>query len=92
MKLFDVWNFLSQVKTLELHAASRQMPDKNWSGTARGQVNLSKTNQDIIIFDESGEWIFGEKPAVKFFNIYRWTRQTDSKKLELSHLRNGIYA
>jgi hypothetical protein len=81
-----LWKLLSEVKTLELHAASLQ---PKWHGTALGKVVLSTENPDILIFSETGEWNSGDSPRVRFFNIYRW-RMAGKGILELSHLRNGI--
>lgn len=77
---------LSQIKTLKLTAASLE---PKWDGIAEGRVNLSKTSQNVLVFSETGEWNFTEKPKIKFFNIYRWKRFSEDEILELSHLRNG---
>ena len=90
MTFSALWDLLSQVKTLELRAESLQPQQPKWSGSAEGRVNLSKINRDTLIFSESGEWNFAEKPRIKFFNIYRWRRLAKDRILELSHLRHGI--
>lgn len=89
MNLSALWDSLSQVKTLNLHAVSFDPQKPVWKGDAAGRVVLSKINQDTLIFSESGEWNFSEKPRIKFFNVYRWRLAAD-EILELSHLRNGI--
>jgi hypothetical protein len=91
MKLSALWKLLSQVKTLNLQAFSFEPEKPVWTGRAAGLVALSKTNPDLLIFSESGEWNFSEKPRIKFFNVYRW-RKAENEILELSHLRNGLDA
>ena len=86
MSLSILWNRLLRIKNLRLEAESFQ---PIWRGIACGQVVLSEINQNTIIFSESGEWDFAEKPKIKFFNIYRW-RKAGNEILELSHLRNGL--
>ena len=81
-----LWKLLSQIKTLKLDAVSVE-PD--WSGQAEGRVSLSTVNRHTLIFSESGEWNFTEKPRIKFFNIYRW-RMRSEETLELAHLRHGM--
>lgn len=86
MLLTDIWQLLSQVKTLTLNAASIE---PEWNGIAEGKVNVSKINDDTLVFSESGEWDSEVKPRIRFFNIYRW-RFISDEILELSHLRNGM--
>lgn len=90
MSLSILWDLLSQVKFLRLHAVSLNPRQAKWSGTAEGRVRLTEISPDALIFSESGEWNFAEKPRIKFFNIYRWQRRPEEGVLELSHLRNGM--
>ncbi len=92
MSLSNVWKRLLQVKSLKLNAVENFQSQNNqssWSGCARGQVFVSAPDSETLIFDESGEWEFSEKPQIKFFNIYRW-RKTENEILEISHLRHGL--
>lgn len=86
MNLSELWSSLSQVKKLNLNALSLQPA---WSGEAEGLVDVSNVGDDVLIFSESGEWNSGNKPVIKFFNIYRWRFVSDAI-LELAHLRNGM--
>lgn len=92
MSLSTIWKRLQEINTLELDAAENFRSQNNqpaWSGRARGQVFVSAPDKETLIFDETGEWDFTEKPKIKFFNIYRW-RKAENEILELSHLRQGV--
>jgi hypothetical protein len=90
MTLHELWNLLSKITTLHLHAVSFEPQKPVWKGEAAGRVVQSKADGGALIFSESGEWNFSEKPKIKFFNVYRWRLVTGDEILELSHLRNGL--
>ena len=84
-RIEPIWAALQQVKTLDFIAHRRN--GTGWMGHGKGKVVVEAPTPEIIIFHESGRWLYGMSPEPKFRNVSRWLRSGDTVRLE--HLRFG---
>ncbi len=83
--LAEVWDKLRQTRFLQFDARSEA--GTGWNGVGVGLVSVSAPTDDVIVFEESGVWQPPGRPEIRFNNVFRWTRNGDTLKLD--HLRFG---
>lgn len=76
-----------RVRTLRFQ--SRTQSATGWEGAGTGVVSVSEPAAGVVVFTESGTWqpSVGDRPAVQFENVFRWSVVEDGLRLE--HLRFG---
>lgn len=83
--LLDLWPRLCRVQAL--HFESKSRTGSGWVGVGSGQVEASQPQDDVLIWQEHGQWKQNGGRDIRFFNTFRWTKQDGELKLE--HLRFG---
>ena len=83
----EIWAALRQVHLLRFNARSGSAT--GWDGTGNGTVAVSEWSPEVIIFEEAGSWqpSGSQRSSVRFTNVFRWSKISDSLRLE--HLRFG---
>jgi hypothetical protein len=86
LTLEELWDRLRQVRSLVFVAHSPN--PRGWNGQGVGTVEVREASDGRLTFHEQGDW----RPeagggAVRFRNVYRWTRV--GALLRLEHLRFG---
>lgn len=86
-----VWNKLQNVKTLCFSAKSKSLGmSSGWNGLGKGNIDLKRVEENVLIFQEKGSWVSEENKNFEFSNAFRWTFQADSGAILLEHLRFGV--
>ena len=85
MTLETVWSRLSVIRSLQFNASSAS--GTGWNGTGIGKVDVSEPASGVLVYNESGSWSLNSGKQLSFTNVYRWTRQPTTLRLE--HLRFG---
>lgn len=88
--LLAFWKKLSQVKQLSFNAKSKSKEEIGWVGKGKGEVEVKKENDKILIYQEKGTWLNKQGAEVSFSNIFRWTLDYQAGVISLEHLRRGI--
>lgn len=86
--LFDIWKSLSNIKQLHFIAHTRSQSE--WNGYGKGNVQVTLSANNILIFSERGAWIAENGQETNFSNIFRWTFDRYGGKISLEHLRFGV--
>lgn len=88
--LHAVWKRLCKVKQLTFHATSKSSDEGGWNGKGKGQVQVTKVNDNVLIFQEKGFWQDRNGQDIAFHNSFRWTLDAIGHTISLEHLRHGI--
>lgn len=88
--LLEFWEKLSSVKKLSFAAHSKSKENSGWNGHGTGDVAVTKTGSNILLFNEKGLWKGKDNRDVNFTNTFRWTLDRISGVISLEHLRHGI--
>lgn len=88
--LLEFWEKLSSVKKLSFSAHSKSKGDSGWNGRGTGEVNVTKTGSNILLFNEKGFWKGKDNEDISFTNTFRWTLDRISRAISLEHLRHGL--
>ncbi|MCH9609127.1 MAG: hypothetical protein S4CHLAM45_03490 [Chlamydiales bacterium] len=88
--LLEFWERLTSVKRLSFQAYSKSKENSGWNGRGTGEVDVSKTDTNILVFHEKGSWKGKDNRDISFTNIFRWTLDRVSGVISLEHLRRGI--
>ncbi len=88
--LFEFWEKLSSVKKLSFLAHSKSKESSGWNGHGSGDVIVTKTSPNILVFQEKGFWKGKNNQEVSFTNTFRWTLDRVTGVISLEHLRHGI--
>lgn len=86
--LVSFWERLHRVKGLNFHAKTKSKEEHGWEGRGKGEVNVVKDNDNILIFNEKGVWQ-NKGDEVSFSNVFRWTLDRFAGVISLEHLRRG---
>jgi len=86
MSIGQIWDRLRHVGSLRFTATSTTA--SGWNGRGEGTVAVEVLGDTVLLFHESGVWWPDGGHALRFQNVYRWTR-LDSGLLRLEHLRFG---
>ena len=84
--LQQLWDDLSRVRSLRFIARSGSAT--GWNGLGRGVVAVETHGDEVQTFAESGTWRTEAGRELRFHNVYRWTRNQPTLRLE--HLRFGV--
>ena len=84
------WNQLGVVKHISFYAKSRAKEEQGWNGTGKGEVVISKQGDNILIFNEKGNWHGKNGASTGFTNVFRWTLDRTAGLISLEHLRFGV--
>lgn len=87
--LLAFWKKLHQVKELSFHAKSKSKEGLGWNGKGKGEVIMTKENDNILIFNEKGTWLNPQGNEFNFSNVFRWTLDRYAGTISLEHLRRG---
>ena len=85
MTLAIVWDRIAEVSRLEFHAESDSTT--RWAGSGVGTVEVTQPASNVLVYEETGTWKPSGGKQLAFTNVYRWTRL--SQTLRLEHLRFG---
>ena len=85
MTLKSVWSRLNSIRDLTFNASSSA--STGWSGSGVATVNVTHPASGVLVSTESGTWTPEVGKQLAFTNVYRWTLQTQTLRLE--HLRFG---
>ena len=85
MTLESVWSRLSSIRELAFKATSSA--STGWTGSGVATVNVTLPASGVLVSSESGTWTPEVGKQLAFTNVYRWTLQTQTLRLE--HLRFG---
>lgn len=88
--LLAFWKKLQSVTQLTFHAKTNSKNEGGWSGKGQGEVICSKTDGNILIFNEKGTWQGKQGVDTSFSNVFRWTLDCNAKMISLEHLRRGL--
>jgi hypothetical protein len=85
--LVEVLTLLRRVRSLQFVAESEAAT--GWNGAGTGSVVVSEPAVGVVVFHETGSWQpnASGRPAIRFFNVFRWSAVGDVLRLE--HLRAG---
>lgn len=83
------WEKLSAVNRLTFKAVAKSKDNKGWNGKGEGEVEVSKSGSNVLIFTEKGKWQGKEHEEVDFSNVFRWTLDRENHLVSLEHLRRG---
>ena len=86
MGLNGTWERLCQVRSLSFVAKSGN--PTGWNGIGSGAVVVASVGSGVITFTESGTWRPDGGRDIRFSNVFRWTKNGDTLRLE--HLRFGV--
>lgn len=87
-----VWEKLCKVESLCFSAKSKSQGNvSGWNGIGRGEVEVRKQEQDVIVFHEKGKWVAEDGKEFDFHNVFRWTLKREEGAIMLEHLRLGIH-
>ena len=78
-------NDLSKIVSLRFTSESKNKT--GWQGSGSGTVSIDQPEEKVLIFNEQGRWKNENGNEFSFTNIYRWSFEQSSVKLE--HLRFG---
>lgn len=84
--LLAFWKRLSQVRHLEFSAKSRDM---NTLQVGKAEVEVDSPNNSTLVFREKGYWYHEQIPHTAFYNVFRWTLDSEKLLVVLEHLRYG---
>lgn len=84
------WERLRQVKQLSFNAKSKSKEELGWTGKGKGEVIISKENDNTLIYNEKGIWLNKNGDQVSFTNVFRWTLDRHTGIIALEHLRRGV--
>jgi hypothetical protein len=88
MTILDpMWDRFRHIRFCTFISQSNSIPATGWSGSGRGVVTVEAPSPEVLLFRESGIWHPAAGGSLRFHNVYRWTRQQESVRLE--HLRFG---
>ena len=85
MTLESVWSRLSSIRELAFKATSSA--STGWTGSGVATVNVTLPASGVLVSSESGTWTPEVGKPLAFTNVYRWTLQPQTLRLE--HLRFG---
>ncbi|MBA3722541.1 MAG: winged helix-turn-helix transcriptional regulator [Parachlamydiaceae bacterium] len=88
--LLTFWKRLMVVTELTFHAKSKSKEESGWSGKGKGEVLIDRANEDIMIYQEKGNWKNEQGKETDFSNIFRWSLDRKAGMISLEHLRRGI--
>jgi hypothetical protein len=74
---------------MTLHAKSRSKEETGWNGKGKGEVQVVKEGESILVFHERGTWQMPEDRNMAFSNTFRWTLDHREGMISLEHLRLG---
>lgn len=87
--LLTFWERLRQVKQLSFNAKSKSKEEIGWAGKGKGEVVVSRKNDDVLIYNEKGTWLNKQGNQISFTNVFRWTLDRHAGVISLEHLRRG---
>jgi len=87
--LMMFWQKLKEVKHLTFQASTRAKKETGWNGRGKGSVHVTQEADNVLVFQEEGNWQGVEQKETAFSNVYRWTLDRMSGMLSLEHLRRG---
>lgn len=86
-----VWDKLSQVQTLCFSAKSKSQGSvTGWNGIGKGEVEVKRQGEDVLLFHEKGKWVSEDRKEFDFRNVFRWTLKREDGVIVLEHLRMGV--
>jgi len=85
--ILSFWRKLSNVRQLTFNAKTKSK--SGWQGRGKGEVVVTKENENTLIFHEKGTWQ-GDQNEVVFSNVFRWTLDKENGTISLEHLRRGV--
>lgn len=90
--LSTIWEKLSQVRSVIVHAKTKSKEEGGWNGKGRGDVLITKGEEKKaeLIFTEKGSWKNDVGKEIDFSNIFRWTYDRERQLISLEHLRYGV--
>lgn len=84
------WERLACVSQLTLQAKTKSKDPSGWNGKGKGDVQVSREGNTVLIFQEKGFWKNPQGNETNFNNIYRWTLDREKEMISLEHLRFGL--
>ena len=87
--LWACWEKMAQVISLTYSAKSKSSNMPVWNGLGKGNVEVQRTHENVLIYNEKGVWISEEKHQLDFKNVFRWTLHPIQGVISLEHLRYG---
>lgn len=88
--LLEFWEKLSSVKRVSFSAYAKSKENSGWNRRGTGEVNVSRKNPNILLFNEKGFWKDKDDKDISFINSFRWTLDRISQMISLEHLRHGL--
>lgn len=85
-ELLDCWNKLSQMRSLSFSIHS---PLQEQQRMGKAEVLIKTPSENVIIFQEKGNWLIPETGTHSFSNSFRFTLDLKSLLITLEHLRYG---
>jgi hypothetical protein len=86
--LMKFWGKLATIKQLTFSAKTKSQEKSGWNGNGKGEVVMTKEEENVYIFNEKGSWQ-GKQGEFSFSNIFRWTLDRQTAVISLEHLRRG---
>ncbi len=83
------WDRICTVKQLTFQAKSHSNMEEGWNGRGKGEVSITKSGGNLLIFSEKGSWQNAEGTETSFSNTFRWTLDRNAFMISLEHLRRG---
>lgn len=88
--LNELWEKMLIVRQLTFNAKSKSNEDIGWNGKGKGNVQITKEREGVLIFHEKGSWISKQGQEIGFSNVFRWTLDRSACVISLEHLRFGL--
>src|SRR5262245_36517012 len=88
--LITFWERLACVTQLTFQAKTKSKEPRGWNGKGKGEVHVTRVEQNILIFQEKGYWKGPQGEETNFNNTYRWTLDREKGLISLEHLRFGF--
>lgn len=88
--LHTFWQKLAKIKKVLYQTKTKSTQEDGWNGQGKGDVNILRPHDHVIIFQEKGLWKCSNGDESDFSNTFRWTLDRDTGLITLEHLRHGI--
>lgn len=88
--LISFWEKLCNVRQLTFNAKTKSKDESGWNGKGKGEVQVTKEGNQVLVFNEKGSWQNKQQEEVNFSNVFRWTLDRQTGMISLEHLRRGL--
>lgn len=84
-----IWNRLQTITSLQFTAESASPTKSGWTGKGDGSVQVEAEGDTTLLFHEKGTWSGEQGREFAFHNVFRWSLELETQKVQLEHLRFG---